>query len=97
MGPWYLWCGFGVSYLRRNRGPEYRPGAVGAPRRHSACSPEAPARAHGSLQLNHPESDEPNGLVIVSSILPRLPDSFRFWMSWNRVLVGSEGLSYINL
>jgi hypothetical protein len=35
-------------------GPEYRPGTGGAARRDSAGSPEATARAHESLQRDHP-------------------------------------------
>src|ERR1039458_5768610 len=46
MGPWYLWCRVGVSLLRRNRSPEYRPATGGTARCNSAGPPEATTRAH---------------------------------------------------
>ena len=45
-GPWYLWCRVGVSLLRRNSSPEYRPATGGTARCNSAGSPEATTRAH---------------------------------------------------
>src|ERR1700688_4573957 len=67
MGTWDLWCGRGLSLLRQNGGPEYRPGTGGAPRRDSTGSPEATACAHESLQRPHPGANATNGLVITRS------------------------------
>ena len=58
-----LWCGCGLSLLRRNLGSECRPGTGGAPRRDSTGSPEATAHAHESLQRPHPGANATNGLV----------------------------------
>src|SRR5271165_1526092 len=84
MGPWYLWCRVGVSLLRRNRTPEYRPATGGTARCNSAGSPEATTRAHESLQRDYPYADGPNGLVIVANILP----TRRLLLLSRRVLVG---------
>src|SRR5215469_15750889 len=69
MGPWYLWCGVGVSLLLPNLGPEYRPATVSPTRCNSTVAPEATARSHDSLQRTHPRANASSGLVIAQHIL----------------------------
>ena len=49
--------------LLRNRCAESRPGPGGAACSDSAAAAEAPARAHGSLQRDHPGADAADGVV----------------------------------
>ena len=62
-GPGIYGADAACSFLRRDRGPQYRPGAGCAAGRDSTGSPEAAARAHESVQRAHPAADAPNGLV----------------------------------
>jgi hypothetical protein len=63
-----LWCGIGLSLLRRNRSPEYRAPTGGTARCNSPGSSKATTGAHEWLQRNYPEADGSNGMVIVASI-----------------------------
>jgi hypothetical protein len=71
MGTRDLWCGRGLSLLRRNRGPEYRPATGGTVRRDSTGSPEAMARAHEPVERAHPGANATDGLVTEPPWLPK--------------------------